>query len=215
MRTASWLLLALCLTFASAPAMAQTLYENGPINGEVDAWTINFGFVVDDTFFISTPTAQVGGISFGAWVSPGDTLQSVEVSITSDIDGGTTYFDGIVNITQSGCFMNNFSFNVCTETGSFAPVTLNNGTFFLNLMNAVTAEGNPVYWDENSGVGCHSQGCPSVAYPDFFESIPSEAFTILGTAGTGTTPEPSSLVLFSSGVVGVGGMLRRKLRKSS
>jgi hypothetical protein len=111
--------------------------------------------------------------------------------------------------------MNNFSFNVCTETGSFAPVTLNNGTFFLNLMNAATAEGNPVYWDENSGVGCHSQGCPSVAYPDFFESIPSEAFTILGTAGTGTTPEPGSLVLFSSGVVGVVGMLRRKLRKSS
>jgi hypothetical protein len=204
MRTASWALVALCLTLASAPAMAQTLYENGPINGEVDAFTINFGFVIDDSFYISTPTAQVGGISFGAWLFPGDRLQTVEVSITSDIDGGTTYFDSIVNFTQSGCFMNNFAFNVCTETGSFAPVTLNNGTFYLNLMNAVTADGNPVYWDENSGVGCHSQGCPSMAYPDNFDPIPSEAFTILGTAQTSTTPEPSSLILFSSGAVALG-----------
>jgi hypothetical protein len=27
-----------------------TVYENGPINGNTDAWTINFGFVVSDTF---------------------------------------------------------------------------------------------------------------------------------------------------------------------
>ncbi len=27
-----------------------TIYENGPINGNTDAWTINFGFVVSDSF---------------------------------------------------------------------------------------------------------------------------------------------------------------------
>ena len=26
------------------------IYENGPVNGTTDAWTINFGYVVSDTF---------------------------------------------------------------------------------------------------------------------------------------------------------------------
>ena len=39
--------------------------------------------------------------------------------------------------------------------------------------------------------------------------LPSEAFTITG--GTGTTPEPSSIMLFGSGILGLAGVLRRKL----
>ena len=50
MRIASLSLLALCLTLAAVPAMADTVYDNGPINGNTDAWTINFGFIVSDTF---------------------------------------------------------------------------------------------------------------------------------------------------------------------
>src|ERR1035438_9116414 len=38
----------LCLMLAVAPAMADTLYDNGPYNGTTDAWTINFGFSVSD-----------------------------------------------------------------------------------------------------------------------------------------------------------------------
>ena len=189
--------------------------ENGPIDGQTLAWTINNGFEVDDSFYIANSSAQVNGIAFGAWLFPGDTLESVEVSITSQPAAGTTYFDSIVNFTASGCFSNS-SFDVCTETGNFSPVTLSNGTYYLNLLNAVTAGGNPVYWDQNNGVGCHSEGCPSLAFPDFFESIPSESFSILGSGGgTGTTPEPGSMALFASGVLGLGSVLRRKLRKSS
>ncbi len=214
MRIASLLLVVLCFTLAALPAVGGTVYENGPINGTVDAWTINNGFEVDDSFYIANPSAQVNGISFGAWLTPGDTLETVEVSITSQPGYGTTYFDGIVNFTQTGCVENSFAFDVCTETGIFNPVTLANGTYYLNLFNAVSADGNPVYWDENSGAGCHSQGCPSIAFPDFFESIPSEAFTVMGNGGTGTTPEPGSLMLFASGALGLGGFLRHKLRKS-
>src|SRR5579871_3022399 len=100
------LLLALCL-FVALTGSAQTLYENGPINGETDAWTINFGFVVPDSFTISTGSSTITGLSFGAWLSPGDVLQSVEVAITSEPLGGTTYFDHHVSFTQSGCFVNN------------------------------------------------------------------------------------------------------------
>lgn len=205
--------LAVCLVLSPLFAVAGTVYENGPINGEVNAWTINLGFEVDDSFFIAGPNAQVTGISFGAWLIPGDVLQTVEVSITSQPGYGTTYFDSIVNFTQSGCFLNSYSYDVCTETGNFGPVSLAGGTYYLNLFNAVSAEGNPVYWDENSGVGCHSPGCPSTAYPDFFETIPSEAFTVLGDTGTGTVPEPASLVLFASGLIGARVWWRRKLVK--
>ena len=203
---------AVCLLALSLPAAAQVLYENGPINGETDAWTINFGFVVPDSFTISTGNSTITGLSFGAWLSPGDTLQSVEVSLTSEPFGGTTYFDEHVNFTQSGCFVNNYGFDVCTATGSFTGPTRGNGTYWLNLLNAVSSMGDPVYWDENSGIGCHSPGCPSQAGGGV-GSIPSEAFSILGTSsGSGSVPEPGSLVMFAGGALLFAGGLRRRWR---
>jgi hypothetical protein len=192
------------------PARAGVLYENGPINGETDAWTINFGFVMSDSIYISTGQSTINGVQFGAWLFAGDTLESVEVSFTSEPFGGTTYFDQVVNFTASNCFLNSFGYDVCTETGSFHGPTLTNGTYWLNLQNAVANNGDPVYWDENSGIGCHSLGCPSES-GNGTGTDPSEAFSILGTPENGTTPEPASLALFASGVVGVGAVVRRKL----
>ena len=207
------LLFASLLLSLAVPASAQTLYENGPINGETDAWTINFGFAVSNSFTISTGNSALTGLSFGAWLYPGDTLESAEVLLSSQPFGGMTYFDQHVNFTQSNCFVNNYAYDVCTETGSFNGPTLGNGTYWLSLLNAVTAQGNPVYWDENSGIGCHSQGCPSQACENGCidgGSMPWEAFSILGTSGTGSVPEPTSIFLFASGVLGVTGFLRRK-----
>ncbi len=195
-----------------APAVAQALYENGPINGNTDAWTINFGFVVSDSFTISgTGPGTLTGVQFGAWLSPGTTLDSVDVWMTSELQGGTTYFDQQVNVTQSGCALNQFNYDVCTETASFNGPILNAGTYWLNLQNAVDDSGTAVYWDENSGIGCHSEGCPSLAGLSPTGSIPSEAFTILGNGGSGSVPEPASLALFASGVIGFAGVVRRKL----
>ena len=210
MRIASLSLLALCL--AVVPAVAQTdLYDNGAPNGTVDAWTINFGFIVSDTFTLGS-ASSVSGLDFAAWLFPGDILESAEVSITSSEFGGTTFFDGTVNFTQSGCTSNQFGFDVCTESGTFGATNLNAGTYWLNLQNAVVNTGDPVYWDENAG--------PSSASQNSVGTIPSEAFTVLGgtsttttgqTTTTGTTPEPSSIMLFGSGVLGLAGVLRRKL----
>src|SRR5437868_908667 len=107
----------LCLLFVALPAAAQqTLYENGPINGQTDAWTLNFGFFVDDTFEISSGSARVTGMDFGVWLLPGDVLQSVELTITSQPDYGTFYFDGVVTPSASGCFLNSYSYDVCNES---------------------------------------------------------------------------------------------------
>jgi hypothetical protein len=210
LRIASLSLLALCLV--ALPALADTVYDNGPINGTTDGWTINFGFIVSDTFAISGGGATVNGLAFGAWLFPGDVLQSAEVSITDAEFGGTTFFDGVVNFTQSGCVGNQYGFNVCTETGSFSDTALADGTYWLNLQNASVNTGDPIYWDENSG--------PSQASENSVGTIPSEAFTLTGTGTSttstttttgGTVPEPSSIMLFGSGILGLAGVLRRKL----
>ncbi len=174
------------LSHRGVPLDNNDLYDNGPINGTTDAWTINSGFVISDTLTVPNGGGSVNGLNFGAWVFQGDVLQSVQVSITSSEFGGTTYFNAVVNFTQSGCFTNQYGFNVCTEssTDSFGSVNLAAGTYWVNLANAVVNTGDPIYWDENSGIGCESQGCPSAASETGIGTIPSEAFTILGGATT-------------------------------
>lgn len=206
-RSAALIALAI-LSLAAVPAVAQTVYSNGPINGNGDAWTVNFGFIVSDTFNVVNNGTTVTGFDFGAHLFPGDTLTSAELSITSGENGGTSYFDQTVNFVQSNCVTNGFGFNVCTESSSFNGPTLNAGTFWVNLQNASIPDGDPVYWDENSG--------PSSASENTIGSIPSEAFTVLGTSSSTTStttsvPEPSSIMLLGSGIVGLAGLLHRKL----
>ena len=156
--------------------------------------------------FTTTQNATVTELQFGAWLTPGDVLESVEVVVSSEEYGGTTYTDQVANVTQSGCSMNQFGFNVCLESASLTGFNLNAGTYWLNLENGVVNTGDPVYWDENDG--------PSAASEGSLGTIPSESFTQPGagstTGTTGTTPEPSSIMLFGSGILGLTGILRRK-----
>ena len=108
----------------------QTVYDNGPVNGEVDAWTINFGFSVSDTIELST---TVTGIQFWAWLEPGDTISNVEVQIGSSGYFSNNLFDGVVTLTQSDCFTNDFGFNVCMVSGNYNGPTLNAGNYYLTL----------------------------------------------------------------------------------
>jgi PEP-CTERM motif len=194
----------LVLTTVSATAQ-NDLYDNGPGNGQQNAWTINFGFTVSDNFTLSN-NSSVNGMIFTAWIFPDEAVMTGEVAITSSEFGGTTYFDQNVIFSQSGCFLNEQGFNVCTESSAFGTnVNLAAGTYWLTLENVLTnAPDDPVYWDQNSG--------PSLASQNSLGTIPSESFTVMGSSGssTGTTPEPGSLVLFASGALGVAGWIRRK-----
>ena len=71
------------------PLDSRDTYDNGPINGTVDAWTINLGYAVSDTFIVNSGST-VNGLSFGAWLFLGDTALTVEVSITSAAFGRKT-----------------------------------------------------------------------------------------------------------------------------
>ena len=202
MRIAS--LIILCVALAAIPAFAD--YTNGAINGTTDAWTINFGYIVSDTFVTGAPTVVVG-FDFGVWEFPGDVLATVDWSITSAENGGTVYGSGTAggkNLTDQFISTNQFGYDIDKITVTGLNVALSNpSTYWLNLQNATVPSGDPVYWDENSG--------PSSASESSVGTIPSEAFTVHGSGMSGMTPEPGSILLFGSGILGMAGLLRRKL----
>jgi hypothetical protein len=213
LRFASLSLLALGLMLAAVPAAAQVVYSNGPTNGNLYAWNINSGFVVSDTFNVNNAFdfAVVQGASFSMWLHPGDVLYSAELSITSSENGGTSYFDQEVNFNSTSCQANQYGFNVCTETAYFYDYNaLSNGTYWVNLKNASVTNGDPVYWDENFGGPSSYALGQSLASENTVGTIPSESFTLYGvqtyatnsttTTGTGTVPEPGSIMLFGSGI---------------
>jgi len=202
-----------CALVTTLPAWAGTVYENGPINGTVGSADISFGPQSDvgNSFTVSGGAAIVSGVTFGAWLQLGDTLTLVDVEISSLPNGGTIYFDNVLSFTQSNCFTNPVGQSVCQETAVFSGPTLPNGTYWLSLSEALTKGGHGVGWDQNSGVGCMSPGCPSQAVDQAQNSIPSEAFAILGGLSQ-STPEPGSVTLFATGCVGLMAALRRKLR---
>ena len=202
MRTAFLSLLTiLCLVLAVAPAMAD-VYSNGPYNGTNDAWTINFGSTVSDSFTLSS--GAVSDFHFVYW----DASSSDKLT-TADLQLGTTSFGGsptTVAFTSTSLGSNQFGYFLFQADATGLSIPWAAGAGFATLGNACSTSGcsvsNPIYWDENSG--------PSTAYENTLGSIPSEAFT-LGGACCGPVPEPSSIMLFGSGILGLAGILRRRL----
>lgn len=197
------------LMLVAAPAFADTtLYDNGPINGTVDAWTINYGYGVSDSFTLSS-ASTITGFQFGVWAYPGDTPLSVDYSIGTIQFGGTPT---TVALTSTFEYVNQYGYDIDLEVASGLNIPLSAGTYWLTLQNAVTTQGNPLYWDENDG--------PSEGKDNFEGTIPSESFQIIGytdstttTNSSSTTPEPGSVLLFGTMAIGTAGALKRKLRR--
>ena len=92
--------LVFAMGFAAGSADAGSiLYDNGPINGTIDAWTINSGYSVANSFTLSN-SASISGVNFGDWVYPGDTPTQVEYLITTQAFGGTTLIDQTATLTS-------------------------------------------------------------------------------------------------------------------
>src|SRR5580704_2198607 len=68
------------------------LYDNGPVNGNVDGFDISQadGFSTADSFTL-TSNSDVTSITFDTWNFPGDTVGSTDWSISTTALPGTIY----------------------------------------------------------------------------------------------------------------------------
>jgi PEP-CTERM motif len=207
----------LCLALNAGLAVGQVLYSNGPINGKGNAYDFDGGLAVSDTFALAGKS-NITGFDLGVWVVQGDTPLTANWSITSNAFGGTVYASGISSFTN--VFHNSWTqgqlSTVWNVYDSFVSLSMNvgAGTYWLNVTNGTSSHERGMFWDINSGVGCEGsdgQGadCPSLAQFNLAGPIDSESFTIIGTQAT---PEPGTLALLGTGVLGLSGYLRRRLR---
>ena len=180
------------------------MYDNGPINGTVTAWTINLGIAVSDSFTLSSATTLTGA-QIGLWAFPGDTLTSVDWSIGNEAFGseGGSGTASVGNAFQSTSLL---GYSLLESTFSLTSV-LGAGTYWLTLQNAVVPGGDPIFWDQNSG--------PSQAEEFGFGAIPSESFQLYGHQGA-VVPEPSTLPILVSALPFLAGFvyLRRRMAKA-
>jgi hypothetical protein len=192
--TLAALALVLC---GSGAAKAQLVYDNGPINGTVEGWTINFGFAVSDSFTLSNPTTLTSA-QLGLWLYQGDTASSLDWAIGTSAFGSDEG-SGTASLTNVFQYTNGFGYDIY-ESSFPLSATLNAGTYWLTIQNLSVSNGDPGYWDENNG--------PSMAQENQVGQINSESFQLYGR--TSDVPEPGAYALIGSlGLTGAA-LLRRK-----
>ena len=186
---------ALALAGAASTAGAAVIYDNGPLNGTVEGWTLNYGYAVEDSFTVSS-AATATGADFVTWAFPGDSLLSVDWVIEPTQTFGDS---GTATVTSTFLFTNPYGYDIYANHISFAGVALTPGTYYFGLQNAVVPSGDPIYWDQNDG--------PSAGYENAEGSIGSETFDI-----TSSVPEPASWALMLVGFGGIGAAMRSRRR---
>src|ERR1017187_9309212 len=141
-----------CLMLGVAPAMADSLYSNGAYNGTTDAWTINFGFSVSDSFTVAA-NQSIEDLHIVYWdASSTDLLTTVDMQIGSTSFGGTP--QTLTGVTNTFLGTNQYGYFLYQADYSFANIAWS-GAGYVTLQNACSTSGcstvNPIYWDENSG----------------------------------------------------------------
>ena len=201
MRIARLLLLSisLCLLAAASASASIIVFDNGPINGNVNAWGINFSSVVANSFSLSS-AGTITGVNLGIWVFSSDVPLQLDWQITSDPFSGLLRGEPVTpttaSLTNTFLFTNDFFYDVYSSKFQITGVTLPAGDYWLELSSGVTTGSSFMFWDENDGL------LSSAYVNDIDQPIGSESFSI-------STPEPGILALLGCGVLLVGLFYRK------
>jgi hypothetical protein len=224
-RIATLLLTILCLALTASAGT--TFYNDGAIDGNDNGFFIsgpNFpnpaGSVQDiSNGFVSAASGPANRLEFGEWIASGIAPSSISYEL------GTSAFGtdlGSGTIAQNAgnshfLFANSFGYDIYDVTIPITSATLAAGnTYWVSLSNATDAGNSGTEaWDLPNG----GSGGPATC--NFRQSgvndggcgLGGEAFTLTGTTSGPPTPEPSSILLFGSGILGLAGVLRRKLNR--
>jgi hypothetical protein len=229
------LLTILCLGLGSN-SFAGTIYQDGPTLGTSNAIFIDgpggpFGQSISDGFVAGTCTGCTGTgtggeVYFAEWVLSGTVPTGVSYSI-----GGTNFTTPInpaLGFMTTLLCTNGAPFNGGTCAGGFgydvyqSQFNLTNNpnnsftagdTYWLTLTGATDNQHTGFNaWDINNGPAtCDVEHGAIVQGGGVACGFAGESFTITG--GQPTTPEPSSILLLGSGILGLAGVLRRKLTR--
>src|ERR1039458_6626836 len=216
------LLTILCLALAASAGTA--FYNDGAIDGNDNAFFIsgpNFpnpaGSVQDiSNGFVSGASGSRGSLEFGEWIASGIRPSSISYELGTSAFG-TDLGSATVALNASNShflFSNSFGYDIYDVTIGLTPAALTAGnTYWLSLSNATDAGNSGTEaWDLPNG----GSGGPATC--NFRQSgtnfgdcgLGGEAFTLDGCC-VPPVPEPGSILLFGSGILGLAGVLRRKL----
>jgi hypothetical protein len=225
MRTTSFFLLTvLCLALTVS---AQTIiYSEGPIDGTTNSFFVtgpnlpNFLGSVQDISngFVAANTAAATHLEWGEWSvgAPTSFAYSLSASAFGNELGGGTVAQNAGNSTL--LFTNAYGYGVYDVKVGITPVAMTAGnTYWLSISNATDAAN-----DETQGWDIPGYPVGGPATCNFRQSgtnyggcgVGGESFTLSGgTVPPPSTPEPSSIMLFGSGILGLAGILRRKMTR--
>ena len=206
------LLTILCLALTG---FAQTtIFSEGPIDGNDNAFFItgpnnpNFLGSVQDISngFIAAGSSSADTLEFGEWLASGFTPSSIGYELGTSAFGTDV---GSGTVAQTTGFGGNSVFLFTNGYGY---------EYWLSLSNAADAQGNnsTEAWDiPNGGLGGPATCNFRQSGTNFGDcGVGGESFTLTlsSTTNTWDVPEPSSIMLFGSGILGLAGILRRKLK---
>jgi hypothetical protein len=209
----------LCLAL-TAYAGTTTYYNDGGIDGTILELSVsgpNFGVQDISNGFVSAASGAPNTLEWGEWSVGTPTSFSYELgsaAFGTDLGSGT--------VTQNAgnstlLFTNGYGYGVYdVKVGITSLVMTAGNTYWLSISNATDAANDDTQgWDIPNGgrggpatcnyrqVGINHGVCSDTG---------GESFTLTGST-PGTTPEPSSILLFGSGILGLAGVLRRKLTR--